>query len=181
VLAGRPNVGKSSLINALLGYARAIVFDEPGTTRDVLTAATALDGWPVELADTAGLHNTSDALEAAGVERARQQMAAADVLVLVFDLTQPWSAEEASLIEEWSAAILVFNKCDLPEAPSPNRPTGLRTSATTREGVEELIRRLAERLVPLPPPPSCAVPFTVRQVEALHEMARRIAPSGVPG
>ena len=181
VLAGRPNVGKSSLMNGLLGYARAIVFDEPGTTRDVLTATTALDGWPVERADTAGRHSTRDTLEGAGVERARQQMASADVLVLVFDLTQRWTAEDVSLIEEWSAAILVFNKCDLPEAPSPNRPPGLRTSATTREGVEELVRRLAQRLVPQPPPPSCAVPFTVRQVEALHEMARRIAPSGAPG
>ena len=58
VLAGRPNVGKSSLINALLGYTRSIVFDQPGTTRDVVTAATAIDGWPIELSDTAGLRES---------------------------------------------------------------------------------------------------------------------------
>ena len=67
VLSGAPNVGKSSLINALVGYERAIVFAEPGTTRDVVTAGTAVDGWPIELADTAGLRESTDPLEAAGI------------------------------------------------------------------------------------------------------------------
>ncbi len=67
VLAGAPNVGKSSLINALLGYGRAIVFDQPGTTRDVVTADAAIEGWPITLADTAGLHDASDATESAGI------------------------------------------------------------------------------------------------------------------
>src|SRR5690606_16577637 len=66
-LAGAPNVGKSSLLNAVLGYGRAIVFDQPGTTRDVLDAVTAIDGWPVRLTDGAGLRESVDALEAAGV------------------------------------------------------------------------------------------------------------------
>jgi tRNA modification GTPase len=69
VLVGRPNSGKSSLLNAIVGYERAIVFSQPGTTRDVLTAGTALDGWPVELADTAGLREPGDELEAEGVAR----------------------------------------------------------------------------------------------------------------
>ncbi|HEY4259176.1 MAG TPA: GTPase, partial [Schlesneria sp.] len=74
VLTGRPNVGKSSLINAMLGYQRAIVFDQPGTTRDVVTAETAFEGWPVLLADTAGLRETSEELEAAGIAMARGQL-----------------------------------------------------------------------------------------------------------
>ena len=78
VLAGRPNVGKSSLINALVGYRRSLVYDAPGTTRDVVTATTALDGWPVELADTAGLRPSTDPLEFSGVRIAYEQLAAAD-------------------------------------------------------------------------------------------------------
>ncbi len=69
VLAGTQNVGKSSLLNAIIGFARSIVFDSPGTTRDVLTAATAIDGWPVELADTAGLRAAGDDIERQGVAR----------------------------------------------------------------------------------------------------------------
>ncbi|HXY40794.1 MAG TPA: GTPase, partial [Vicinamibacteria bacterium] len=68
---GRSNVGKSSLINALVGYRRAIVHPLPGTTRDVLESNTAIDGWPVELSDTAGLRHTDDPAEAEGVRRAR--------------------------------------------------------------------------------------------------------------
>ena len=71
VLAGPANVGKSSLINALVGYNRAIVYDAPGTTRDVITAETAIDGWPVTLSDTAGLRDSDDPLEMAGVQTAQ--------------------------------------------------------------------------------------------------------------
>ena len=87
VLAGPPNVGKSSLINALAGYDRAIVSPVPGTTRDVVTVTTAIDGWPVQLADTAGLREGHDELESAGVELARATLASADLVVLVQDVT----------------------------------------------------------------------------------------------
>lgn len=172
VLAGRPNVGKSSLINALVGYERAIVFDQPGTTRDVVTAATAIDGWPVELADTAGLRDSGDALEAAGIARARAQIEAADLLVLVFDLTQPWSADDEALLAQWPQALLVFNKCDLPAAVARVRPPGIVVSATTRRGFDALLAVLGKRLVPTIPPPGAAVPFTARQVELLERMQR---------
>jgi len=169
VLTGHANVGKSSLINAILGYQRSIVFEQPGTTRDVVTAHTAIDGWPVELADTAGLREGGDAIESAGVALARQRLAAADIVVLVFDSTEPWTTEATSLLAEWPGAIIVGNKCDLATQPADNRPAGLRTSAVTGEGVQELIRELAARLVPEPPPPGTAVPFNERQVDAVRK------------
>src|SRR3989304_4535769 len=87
VAAGPPNAGKSSLINALVGYRRSIVHHTPGTTRDAVTAVTAMEGWPVELCDTAGLHAKAEGIEKAGVELAQQRIADADLVVLVFDLT----------------------------------------------------------------------------------------------
>jgi tRNA modification GTPase len=97
VLAGRSNVGKSSLMNALVGHRRAIVHATPGTTRDAVTARTAIDGWPVELCDTAGLRTTDDPVEQAGIERAQCRLAAADLAVLICDVSAPWSAEDQSL------------------------------------------------------------------------------------
>ena len=103
VLAGRTNVGKSSLMNALAGYGRAIVHHAPGTTRDAVALATAIDGWPVELCDTAGLRAADDAVERAGIERARQRLAQADLVVLVADRSVPWSAEDQALADQWPA------------------------------------------------------------------------------
>src|SRR5262249_44905395 len=89
VLVGRPNVGKSSLINAILGYTWSIVFDEPVTTRDVVSASTAIDGWPIELYDVAGLRESDDPLEAAGIERARQKLETTDLSIYLIDVSQP--------------------------------------------------------------------------------------------
>lgn len=173
VIAGQPNVGKSSLINALLGYERAIVVDTPGTTRDVVTALTAFDGWPVELADTAGLRATSDLVEAAGVERARVQIADADLILLVFDVSASWSSADEALVECFPAALVVHNKIDLAEA-SGSRPAGLRVSATTWQGLAELERAIVTQLVPDPPRPGDAVPFARDQVETLQALQARL-------
>jgi tRNA modification GTPase len=163
VVAGEPNVGKSSLINALLGYERSIVFHQPGTTRDALSALTAIDGWPVELIDTAGLRPTADPLEAAGIERTRAELAAADRIVLVTDVT----AEGRETVP--SGAILVGNKADLIDVQQcrhwqEQHPGGLLISAKTGAGVQELCRLLASRLVAVAPQSGEAVPFTPRQI-----------------
>ena len=167
VLAGRVNVGKSSLLNALAGHARAIVHHAPGTTRDAVTAATAIDGWPVELCDTAGLRSPGDAIERAGIDLARQRLAAADLVVLVTDRSAAWSREDQTLFDQWPGAVLVHNKCDLPPALG-DRPDGLLTSALHGQGIETLLETIAGRLVPSPPPPGAAVPFTDEQVEMIR-------------
>jgi tRNA modification GTPase len=175
VLCGRPNVGKSSLINALVGYQRAIVHPLAGTTRDVVTAATAIDGWPIELADTAGLRRDGHPLEQAGIDLARQKMATADLLILVSDATQAWSEDDEALLRSWPKAILVHNKADLAPCRAP-RPPGLSTSALTGEGIGELAVSVGTRLVPNPPPSGAPVPFTAGHVGLLvaaHQAASR--------
>lgn len=173
VLTGLPNVGKSSLINRLLGYERAIVFDQPGTTRDAVTADTALEGWPVRLIDTAGLRDTAEELEAAGIALARQRLATADLRIVLVDVSEPPSTDDERLLAEWPDAIVVAHKVDLPQRwPDqwcerlPQRI--VRVSSATGEGIPELQRQLIERLIPRVPPVGTAIPVNARQIELLH-------------
>ncbi len=174
VLAGPANVGKSSLTNALLGYRRAIVHHAPGTTRDVVSDTTAFDGWPVRLADTAGLRDNRRGLEANGIERAEEQARSADLLLLVFDSSQPWSPADAALADRFPGALVVHNKSDLPPRSVSRRPPGLSTSALLGEGVGELIEAIAGRLVPRPPEVGEAVPLTEAQVASLRAAAESL-------
>ena len=179
VLAGRPNVGKSSLINALVGFQRSIVFDQPGTTRDVVSVATAFEGWPVELSDTAGLGPTDDALEAAGMNRTQERLQRADCIVLVFDASQPYSGADLELVRRYAGALIVHTKADLLHSAlsgstPPDRPVGLMTSATTGQGLDVLATRIAQRLVLNPPAAGAGVPFTQRQLEWLLDQRARL-------
>jgi tRNA modification GTPase len=181
VLAGPPNAGKSSLINALLGYARAIVHPSPGTTRDALTAVTALEGWPVELCDTAGIRPGDHPLEQAGIELAREKLASADLILLIFDSSRPWAEWDQRLTELHPAALLLHNKSDLPPATSTMpRPPGIAISALTKQGLDRLAQVIVERLVPAPPDPGEAVPFTSRQASHLQRALAAVSDDDLP-
>jgi len=117
-IAGRPNVGKSSLFNALVRTGRAIVTPMPGTTRDLVTETTDIDGLRVELVDTAGVRDTTDEVESEGVLRARGAWATADIVLVVLDGSSPLDADDFELLRETAAAprIIVASKSDLPQA-----------------------------------------------------------------
>jgi tRNA modification GTPase len=171
---GAPNVGKSSLVNALAGYQRSIVAAVPGTTRDVVTTMIAADGWPVELADTAGLQATNESLEAQGMRRAWEAGRAADLRLWVLDASARASWPESGIGE----VHLVVNKIDQRAAWDLAKASdAVRVSARTGEGVPELLRRLAHWLVPNPPSPGTAVPFTPELVARL-EAAKKCVDRG---
>lgn len=172
VLAGRPNVGKSSLINALVGFERSIVFDEPGTTRDVVTAETAFDGWAIRLSDTAGQRGSSNELEAAGIARAREAFAAADVRLLLIDVNEPPHEDDLRLFAEWPDAIVVAHKSDLPDAWGESLPRGaFRVSSLHRTGLSELASAVVARLIPELPTAETVIPLTERQESLLHAVS----------
>jgi tRNA modification GTPase len=114
-LAGRPNVGKSSVFNGLLSLDRAIVTDIPGTTRDSLSETISLQGIPVSLTDTAGVRASNDRIENMGVERSRRAMADADMVVLVLDGSQPLTIEDHHILAEVedTTHLIALNKKDL--------------------------------------------------------------------
>lgn len=173
VLAGAPNVGKSSLINAILGYQRAIVYHQPGTTRDIVAAATVMDGWPVELADTAGLRTAEGAIEEEGIKLARHRAAQADLLLLVFDASQPWSNENSELLNQYPRPLVVYNKCDLTISDS-HCPDGVYTSAVHGDGIQQLMAEIVSRLISTVPESGEAVPFTQRQIALLADASDRL-------
>jgi tRNA modification GTPase len=145
-IIGTPNVGKSSLFNALLDVNRAIVTDMPGTTRDLLTERLDIRGFPASLVDTAGIRVPTDAVEEEGIARARQAAAVADVTLLVLDGSRPMSEADRALVEMAAARrIIAINKADLPQRIEslPAGETPVAVSARTRAGIEAVVDRLA--------------------------------------
>jgi len=138
VIVGAPNVGKSSLFNALVGAPRAIVTAVPGTTRDLVTEVVDIAGLRVTLADTAGLHETNDPVELLGVERSRQSAAVADLVLTVVDRS---AARDINVDYK---GLIVANKADL--SPAWEDQTAIAVSAVTGAGLDELRQRIAEAL-----------------------------------
>ena len=153
VLAGRPNVGKSSLMNALLHQERAIVTDIPGTTRDVLTERVSIGGVLAELSDTAGQRATDDPIERIGVDRARRAVDTADVVLVVIDASEPLDPSDLELLRSADDRTLVcLNKLDLRAAVDADKLKSLtdapvmELSAASGQGIPALMEELARRV-----------------------------------
>ncbi|MDO8461651.1 MAG: tRNA uridine-5-carboxymethylaminomethyl(34) synthesis GTPase MnmE [Deltaproteobacteria bacterium] len=150
VICGRPNVGKSSLLNALLEEDRAIVHPTPGTTRDLVDGAINLNGLPVRFIDTAGIREGLGSIESEGIRRSWEKVRSADLILFLVDRSLPFQEEDFSLYEKIAdkKPLIIFNKKDLPAAStaSPLTPL-LEISAQEKEGIGELKALLYERLI----------------------------------
>ena len=167
VLAGASNVGKSSLLNAILGFKRSLVYSLPGTTRDVVSGQTALDGFPITFFDTAGFRETSDTLERQGINCSLLSLADAELVVWVIDPTVEESLQPLCPVE--SNVVICYNKIDLADARAvlfeqvaPLRcvtgfPSTIGVSALTGEGIETLLNEIVRCLIPFQPKPGEAV------------------------
>jgi tRNA modification GTPase len=188
-IAGRPNAGKSTLLNRLAGADRAITSPIPGTTRDYVEATVALGGLAATLIDTAGLRATDHAIERAGVERARAEAARADVVVYLLDAREGVMPEDAAALRELGPrAIIAWNKVDACGSPESAPTAGaadlpgaapLHISALAGRALPELVSAILARLGWREPPPGAAVPLTEEQAAAI-ERARAHLAAGRP-
>jgi tRNA modification GTPase len=191
VLSGPPNVGKSSLINALSGQHRAIVHDHPGTTRDWLEVQTLVDGWPVSLTDTAGIRQSAENdIEAEGIRRSYMQIQRADLILLVVDASQGWTTQHQDLYEDFrlqeKPLIIVVNKIDLTTdsrgalrvPPAVEGGAGVEvvsSSCAVERGTVPLLDAMTRALALHLPTVGEGLPFTVAQVAALQTIEPLIA------
>jgi tRNA modification GTPase len=146
VIFGEPNVGKSSLLNRLLGYERAIVSEVAGTTRDTIEETVNLDGIPLRLIDTAGVREATDRIEAEGIRRTERQIETADLLIEVHDAGKSRPAADLRELPESVHRLVVLNKADLGEHPDWTGHSGVRLSCVTGEGFDQLAQAIRESL-----------------------------------
>jgi len=175
VLCGQPNVGKSSLINAIVGFERTIVNPVAGTTRDAVSHLTSIQGWPVELTDTAGLRNSEDAIERVGMELARNRIATADLVVAVIDASVESDVGQSDFLKQLQPGLIVKNKMDLCVV---NQTLGIAVSALNIAGISELIDAIGNELVPEIPPREQAVPFSEKSRASLQQLLALIEQGG---
>jgi tRNA modification GTPase len=146
VIYGAPNVGKSSLLNLLLGHERAIVSALPGTTRDVIEEVVNLRGIPLRLIDTAGVRESDDEIERAGMERTRQQVARADLVLCVVDASEERPEARGQRSDFPQRTLLVLNKSDLGEHPSWQGVAAVRMSCLNGAGIDALAEAIVARV-----------------------------------
>ena len=180
-IAGRPNAGKSTLLNWLVGSDRAITAETPGTTRDYVEAEAALDGVPVTLIDTAGLRETGETVERLGVERAQREISRADVVIYLVDAVEGFRPDDqAALAAIGERALPIWNKSDLKKTcPERSRGGGEpplpSISALMGDGAAALVASLLAHLGYRPTAPGDAVPFTADHAAAIDLAGRALA------
>ena len=151
VIVGKPNVGKSSLLNAILGESRAIVTDIPGTTRDIIEEFVNINGIPLKIIDTAGIRETEDIVEKIGVEKSRESLSNADLVIIVLDASRKLSEEDINILEnaKYKKAIVLINKTDLQQKLEETKikeyiaeDSIIRISAIENKGLEDLQKKI---------------------------------------
>lgn len=180
-IVGRPNVGKSSLLNALLGYDRAIVTDVAGTTRDTIEEKAVVGGVLLRLIDTAGIRETDDTVERIGVERSRNALENAQLVLAVVDSSSELNDEDIAILKEAAKCekwILIWSKSDLSDGSTAvmlkNAPSAqVSVSSLTGDGLEELEHTVAE-LFPAGEVPAGLTLTNTRQAEAVERAARAV-------
>ena len=181
-IVGKPNVGKSSLLNALAGYDRCIVTDIPGTTRDTVEETVMLGATRLRLIDTAGIRDTADAVEAIGVERSKQAVENADLVLFVCDGSKPLTEEDEAIIDlccERENAIALINKSDLGQAVEPSDlpfMTVIHICAKTGEGLD-LLADTVDMMFEGEMPCDGSILTNARQYDAIRRAADAIARS----
>ena len=174
VLAGPPNVGKSSLLNAILGYQRAIVHESAGTTRDLLHEQTSIDGWPIQITDSAGVHSTEDEIELQGIQSSLTAVEDADCVLLLVAPEQGWTESHHQILTKLTTqrVILVATKADVAEFheyPKNICYPRISTSLKDSNSIAKLLACNSHVLVPNPPSAGSGVPFRIEHEARIRE------------
>ncbi|MEZ6124877.1 MAG: GTPase [Planctomycetaceae bacterium] len=181
-VVGLPNAGKSSLMNAVLGYDRSIVFDQPGTTRDLVDSDIVLNGWPIRLIDTAGIRSgKNDEIESVGIQAARHALRSSDLCLYLFDGSLGWSAQDEELLPEIPSncpVAVIQNKVDLCATDQLSAVRKLHPSvvsfaisAATGQGISDVLNWVAGALVP-------KLPSEGEPLPVCFPVVSRLLPSG---
>lgn len=169
MLIGKPNVGKSSLINLLLKEDRSIVAPEAGTTRDVLEARLNLNNIPVTIYDTAGIRYSKSAVETEGVKRAKKQAKEADIIIFIHDITEKDEGKALDFIKEKEKIIKVYNKADLLKSKPTSYKEKFIISCINNRGIERLLEALGKEAETLTGGKDVLGPNRIRHISHLND------------
>lgn len=176
IILGKPNVGKSSLFNILVGQERAIVADIPGTTRDYISETFYAKGFQANLTDSAGLRITDSEIEAKGIEKSRNLLEKGDLLILLFDGSKPLDEEDREILREtrMKSRLIVKNKCDFAQAENTELADAIEISCKNGTGIDVLTDKICENIEKSMPDKNEAVFFSDWQKRKADETVRKL-------